>query len=161
MYPSRPENIHITSCLHIVFSFGTLYRTLILPKYRGVNLVWKVEGRGSVFKIRGLWVSNVQQTEARSTGLRVSSRNCYLIYTNLFISESSSFSKAFSSHMPVHYGDPTTPSKNLGVLTPGLQDWYLCKIYLDVHDDLWSKRRNLQSEIVVGLCSIIIGYLHR
>jgi len=43
--------------------------------------------RGSGFKTEGLWVLKVQQTEARSTGLRVSSRNVYIIYTNLSFSE--------------------------------------------------------------------------
>ena len=62
---------------------------------------WGVVGPG--LKTGGTWVINVQQTEARSTGLRVSSRNFCLIYIDLFISGKSPLREVYSCQIPLHY----------------------------------------------------------
>src|SRR6218665_503825 len=72
----------------------------------------------------GRWVLKVQKKEAHSTGLRVSSRDFYFIYTNHSISEDSPLWKVFSSHIPTHYRihctniswrphDPQTPKSGV------------------------------------------------
>ena len=74
-----------------------VYRT------RSVNLLWK---RGSWFQVWKLGVSlvlNVQQTEACSTGLRVSTPKFLFNYTQICLFLKSPLWKVISFHIPVQY----------------------------------------------------------
>jgi len=78
---------------------------LLLAGPRGVNLIWKlgvgVVGQG--MKTGKLWVLMVRQTEARSTGLRVSSPEFLFNYAQIILFMKSPLWKVFSSHIPEHY----------------------------------------------------------
>ena len=77
----------------------------------------------------GSWDLTVQQIEARSTWLRVSSQ---INYTQIILfMKSYRFGKCFHAiflYIIIFHGDPTTPpSQNLGVATPpNPQEWCLC-----------------------------------
>jgi len=68
-------------------TFGNLFTPLQeygVTQDSGVNLVWNLGGRGSGFGNWGSWVLNVQQMEAHSTWLRVSSPEFLFNYTQIF-----------------------------------------------------------------------------
>ena len=105
----------------------------------GVYLVWKLSGggRGSRFKIWGSWVLKVQQTEARSTWLRVSSPEfVFNIHSSFNFYKVTKFRKC--SHLISLYiiaynnisWNPTTPIPKSGGRDPLiLQDWRLCFLW--------------------------------
>ena len=90
----------------------------------GVNLVLKTGGRGSGFKIwRGSWVLKVQQKEAQSTWLSISTPECvFNIHKSFYYSKVTTFESAFISHpwslyigyrIIIFHGDTKTPRSSI------------------------------------------------